>query len=162
MPLAVATPEERTPLVDAHRLRAGVRNREAGILLHRVLELWDGVAPIESLVTAAANEMGASSETIARVRARLGKIAESPTMQRIARAETIARELPIRADGVTLRIDRLIRENGRDIVIDYKSGTPKADDQLQVRQYCEAVARLTGRECGGVIWYLDEDSRGSA
>jgi ATP-dependent helicase/nuclease subunit A len=158
VPVAVAAPEERTPLVDAHRLRAGVRNREAGILLHRVLELWDGVAPIESLVTAAANEMGASSETIARVRTRLGKIAESPTMQRIARAETVARELPIRADGITLRIDRLIRENGRDIVIDYKSGTAKADDQLQVRRYCEAVARLTGRECGGVIWYLDEDS----
>lgn len=158
VPVVVAAPEERTPLVDAHRLRAGVRNRDAGILLHRVLELWDGAAPIESLVTAAANEMGASSETISRVRTRLGKIAESPTMQRIARAETIARELPIRAGGVTLRIDRLIRENGRDIVVDYKSGTPKADDQLQVRQYCEAVARLTGRECGGVIWYLDEDS----
>jgi len=157
VPVHVATPEEPTPLVDAHRLRAGVRNREAGILLHRVLELWDGVAPIDSLVTAAANEMGASSETIARVRTRLGKIAESPTMQRIARAETIARELPIRADGTTLRIDRLIRENGRDIVIDYKSGTPKADDQLQVRRYCEAVARLTGRSCCGLIWYLDED-----
>jgi ATP-dependent helicase/nuclease subunit A len=158
VPVLVATPEERIPLVDAHRLRTGVRNREAGILLHRVLELWDGVAPIESVVTAAANEMGASSETITRVRARLGKIAESPTMQRIARSETIARELPIRADGVTLRIDRLIRENGREIVIDYKSGTAKADDQLQVRRYCEAVAKLTGRSCSGLIWYLDEDA----
>jgi len=135
-----------------------LRNREAGILLHRVLELWDGVAPIDSLITAAANEIGASSEAVARAKSRLANIAQSPTMLRIARAETVARELPIRIDGATLRIDRLIRENGREIVIDYKSGTPKPDDQQQVANYCAALERLTGRACDGVIWYLDDDT----
>jgi ATP-dependent helicase/nuclease subunit A len=157
VPLHVAAPEPIAPIVDAHRLRASVRNRDAGILLHRVLELWDGTTPIDSVVTAAAKELGASGEAIARVRSRLGNIAQSPTMQRIARAETLARELPIRLDGTTLRIDRLIRENGREIVIDYKSGTPKADDQAQVAAYCDALAQLTGRACEGLIWYLDDD-----
>jgi ATP-dependent helicase/nuclease subunit A len=145
------------PLPESYRLRAGIRNREAGILLHRVLELWDGVAPIESVIAEAANETAASSEAVTRVKSRLGNIAQSPTMQRIARAETVAREMPIRIDGTTLRIDRLIRENGREVVVDYKSGTPKPDDRLQVAQYCEALTRLTGRACGGVIWYLDDD-----
>jgi ATP-dependent helicase/nuclease subunit A len=157
VPLGVATPEAAALLPEAYRLRAGIRNREAGILLHRVLELWDGVAPIESLITEAAKEMAASSEAVSRVKARLGNIAQSPTMQRIARAETVAREMPIRVDGTTLRLDRLIRENGREIVVDYKSGTPKPDDQQQVARYCAALERLTGRACGGVIWYLDDD-----
>ena len=157
MPLEPAAPEIIPPLPEPFRRRAGLRNREAGILLHRVLELWDGVAPIASLIAAAANELGASTEAITRVKSRLGNIAQSPTMQRIARAETVARELPIRIDGTTLRIDRLIRENGREIVIDYKSGTPKPDDQAQVAGYCRAVARVTGRACEGLIWYLDDD-----
>jgi ATP-dependent helicase/nuclease subunit A len=157
VPLAVAAPEALPALPESFRLRAGIRNREAGILLHRVLELWDGVRPIESTIAAAANEMAAGSEAVARVKSRLGNIAQSPTMQRIARAETVAREMPIRIDGAALRIDRLIRENGREVVVDYKSGTPKPDDRLQVAQYCEALTRLTGRACGGVIWYLDDD-----
>jgi ATP-dependent helicase/nuclease subunit A len=158
VPLTVATPEPIAPLSEVYRLRAGVRNREAGILLHRVLELWDGVAPIEPLITAGANELGASSEAVMRAKSRLANIAQSPTMLRIARAETVARELPIRIDGTTLRIDRLIRENGREIVIDYKSGTPKPDDRQQVANYCAALERLTGRACDGVIWYLDDDT----
>ncbi len=158
VPLVVATPEPVVALPEVYRRRAGLRNREAGILLHRVLELWDGLAPIESLIAAAANELGASNEAVTRVKSRLGHIAQSATMQRIARAETVARELPIRIDGTTLRIDRLIRENGREIVIDYKSGTPKPDDQAQVAQYCAALARLTGRACEGLIWYLDDDT----
>ncbi|HEX3581126.1 MAG TPA: UvrD-helicase domain-containing protein [Thermoanaerobaculia bacterium] len=158
VPLAAAMPEAVAVLPEAYRLRAGLRNREAGIVLHRVLELWDGVAPIASLIAEAANEIGASTEAVTRVKSRLGNIAQSPTMQRIARAETVARELPIRIDGTTLRIDRLIRENGREIVIDYKSGTPKPDDQAQVAQYCAAVMRLTGRACEGLIWYLDDDT----
>ncbi|HEX3110648.1 MAG TPA: UvrD-helicase domain-containing protein [Thermoanaerobaculia bacterium] len=158
VPLAVALPEPSAPIPEAYRLRAGLRNRDAGILLHRVLELWDGVAPIASLIAEAANELGASTEAATRVKSRLGNIAQSPTMQRIARAETVARELPIRIDGTTLRIDRLIRENGQEIVIDYKSGIPKPDDQAQVERYCQALARLTGRACEGLIWYLDDDT----
>jgi ATP-dependent helicase/nuclease subunit A len=158
VPLAVAMPEAAVPIPEAYRKRAGLRNREAGILLHRVLELWDGATPISSLIAEAASELGASSDAVARVKSRLGNIAQSPTMQRIARAETVARELPIRIDGTTLRIDRLIRENGRELVIDYKSGTPKPDDQAQVERYCQALARLTGRACEGLIWYLDDET----
>jgi ATP-dependent helicase/nuclease subunit A len=157
VPLAVATPEAVVPLPESYRLRAGLRNREAGILLHRVLELWDGALPIESLIAEAANEVGASSEAVARAKSRLGNIEQSATMQRIARAETVAREFHLRLGGTTLRIDRLIRENGREIVIDYKSGTPKPDDQAQVAEYCQALERLTGRACEGLIWYLDDD-----
>jgi ATP-dependent exoDNAse (exonuclease V) beta subunit len=86
--------------------------------------------------------------------------------QRIATAETLGREMPIRflENGITVerRIDRLIRENGRDLVIDYKSGTPEATrvakDREQVTRYANAISAMTGRECGALLWYIDLES----
>ena len=100
------------------------------------------------------------------MRRRLATIARSQTLQRIAAAETIGREFPIRfvEDGVTVerRIDRLIRENGRDVVIDYKSGSPEANrvrkDREQVARYASAIQAMTGRECGALLWYIDLES----
>ncbi len=143
--------------------RAGSRNRAAGILLHRVLELWDARSDVEPLLRQLAAEVAADEESASRVQKRLATIARSPTLQRIARAETIGRELPVRfvEEGtlVERRIDRLIRENGRELVIDYKSGAPDPErvvkDRAQVERYRRAIAAMTGRECGGVLWYVD-------
>jgi ATP-dependent helicase/nuclease subunit A len=160
VPLSIAPPPVAEPLPAATiaMSRAGSRNRIAGTLLHRVLERWDGAAPLDPLVNALAGELGANAQTVARVRQRLGTVSHSKTMRRIAAAETIGRELPVRFAEEERRIDRLIRENGREIVVDYKGGTPKAEDHAQVRRYCEAVTAITGRECGGLLWYIDLDS----
>ena len=52
-------------------------------------------------------------------------------------------------------------EEGREVVIDYKSGTPEegrlSGDRAQVRRYCEAIEAITGRACVGVLWYIDLD-----
>lgn len=143
--------------------RAGSRNRAAGILLHRVLELWDGRSDTEPLLRQLALEAAADADSLTRVRKRLATIARSKMLQRIARAETIGREVSVHfvEDGVLVerRIDRLIREDGRDLVIDYKSGTPDTArvvrDREQVERYCHAVAAITGRPCAGVLWYVD-------
>jgi ATP-dependent helicase/nuclease subunit A len=154
LPLSIATP----PPIEAAEIPLR-RDRTTGILLHRVLELADA-DPLK-LVDAAAAELGASSEAIARVKQRLRAITASPTFRRIAKAETIGRELPLLIDeNGTLadrRIDRLVREKGRELVIDYKTGAPSDEHQLQVRRYCDAIARMTGRPCAGLIWYIDEE-----
>jgi len=142
--------------------RAGARNRVAGIVLHRVLELWDARGDLEPLLRAASSEAGADADSVARVRRRLAVVARSPIVSRIAAAETIGREMPVRfvENGIIVerRIDRLIRENGNDVVIDYKSGDPEgarvAKDREQVYRYCEAVAAITGRPCQGLLWYV--------
>ena len=146
--------------------QANVRQRVAGILLHRVLELWDGRTDPEPLLRQLANEAAADGDTISRVRRRLATIARSETLARITRAQTLGRELPIRfvEDGtlVERRIDRLIRENGHDTVVDYKSGKPDParveKDRAQVAKYAEVVARMTGRPCAAVLWYVDLES----
>jgi len=155
VPLSIAVP----PPVENAQIPVR-RDRGPGILLHRVLELSDG-DPLATLDAAAA-ELGASAEAVAQVKKRLRAITSSETFRRIARAETLGRELPLRIEengAITdRRIDRLIREKGREIVIDYKSGAPSAEHELQVRRYCEAIARVTGRPCEGLIWYIDIDS----
>jgi len=166
VPLEVASPGEAAQTLsmgEVAQRRAGSRNRAAGILLHRVLELWDGREETEALLRRLAIEAGADNDALARVRKRLATIARSPMLQRIARAETIGREVPVhfveKGTLVERRIDRLIREEGRDVVIDYKSGTPDpnrvARDREQVERYCAAISAMTGRECGGVLWYVD-------
>jgi len=137
--------------------RARTRNRAAGIALHRVLERWDGIAPVEPLVAAIVNEQGVDESVAAKLRQRLAVVRDSPTFRRIAEAETIGREVPILADERQLRIDRWIREGDTDVVVDYKSGDPTSRDEEQVRAYCEALARITGRPTAGLLWYIDVD-----
>jgi ATP-dependent helicase/nuclease subunit A len=160
VPLAIAAPAvaQSLPSRDIAMSRAGSRNRVAGILLHRVLERWDGASPPDALIESLAQELGANAQTIARVRQRLGGLSRSQTMLRIQNAETIGRELVIHFGDKEQRIDRLIRENGREIVVDYKSGTPREKDRIQVRRYCDAVAQITGRDCDGLLWYIDLES----
>ncbi len=156
--------ERLTPGEIAAR-RAASRNIAAGILLHRFLELWDGRSEPARLIDRLAAEAAADPETVDRVRRRAAAVSRSPVLQRILRAETVAREMPIRflEDGapVEQRIDRLIREGGREIVVDYKSGAPDparvARDRQQVARYRDAVRAITGRECGGLVWYIDLD-----
>jgi ATP-dependent helicase/nuclease subunit A len=145
--------------------RAASRSRSAGTVLHRVLELWDGLGDPEPLLRQIGAELVADADTLTRVRRRLGTITRSPMLQRIAAAETVGREVPIRfvQDGVVVerRIDRLLRERDADLVIDYKSGTPEAarveKDRDQVARYCAAIRDITGRPCNGLLWYIDGD-----
>lgn len=165
----VATPTQPFETLTSAEIaarRAGSRNRAAGILLHRVLELWDGRSDVEPLLRQLAVEIGADIDTTTRVRQRLATIARSPMLKRIAAAETIGREMPVRflEDDVLVerRIDRLLRESERELVIDYKSGQPEpsrvARDRMQIDKYCAAVSAITGRECGGALWYVDLES----
>ena len=145
--------------------RSSAQRRTAGILLHRILELWDGAAPAEPLLVSAAAEQGVDSATAALVRRRLATIAKSKTFLRIARAETLGRELPIiiERDGeaVERRIDRYLREGDHDLVVDYKSGQPSEGrmiaDREQVSRYCAAMTAITGHRCEGLLWYIDVD-----
>ncbi|MEO8382354.1 MAG: UvrD-helicase domain-containing protein [Acidobacteriota bacterium] len=166
------TPEQLAPATEVltsgeiASARAGSRGKAAGILLHRVLELWDGKGDANALLDQLAVEAAADADTVTRVRKRLATIARSETLQRITRAETLGRELPIRflQDGLLVerRIDRLIREHGRNVVIDYKSGHPDpariAKDRLQLTRYRTALTTLTGRPCDGLLWYVDLES----
>jgi hypothetical protein len=130
-----------------------------------VLELWDGRGDAEPVLRIAAAETAADADAVTRTRRRLQVVARSPVLQRIAAAETVGLELPVRflENGVIVerRLDRLIRENGTETVIDYKTGAADPDrvatDREQVQRYCAAVRAITSRDCRGLLWYVDDD-----
>lgn len=168
VPLEIAVPEavaERLEVQEVREKRGGARSRAAGILLHRVLELWDGRSELEPLLVQLAREAAAEPDTVARVRKRLSAIRGHQMLSLLSSAETVGRELPIRfvEDGqnVERRIDRLIRKDGEYIVIDYKSGaateTSREKNREQVARYCQAIRDLSGSACRGVIWYVGMD-----
>jgi ATP-dependent exoDNAse (exonuclease V) beta subunit len=150
---------------DVKTRRSSAQKRAAGILLHRILELWDGTTPVDPLLQSATAEQGVDVATTALVRKRLATVAKSKTFLRIARAETLGRELPmiIQQNGAAVerRIDRFLREGDNDLVVDYKSGHPSerrlAADRDQVSHYCAAMSAITRRPCVGLIWYIDVD-----
>ncbi len=141
--------------------RASAQKRGAGILLHRILELWDGSSPVDPLLTSIAREQGADVATAELVRKRMATVSKSKTFLRIASAETLGREFPLLTPGGERRIDRFLRENGTDLIVDYKSGQPTerrvALDRQQVDQYCQAMSAITGKTCKGLLWYVDVD-----
>jgi ATP-dependent helicase/nuclease subunit A len=158
---------ELLPRADAAIAKNALANRGAGILLHRVLERWDGTSDIAPLLDALSVELAADPRAIELVRRRLAVVSASAVFGRIAKAETIGREMPIAflddAGAIAQkRIDRLIREADADTVIDYKSGAPDPSrlerDQEQVRGYARAIAKMTGRQCQGLLWYIDTEN----
>ena len=170
VPCVVPQPEDLTPALPRAEIaiaRAAAANRSAGILLHRILERWNGISDVAPLLAALAIELAADERAIDLVRRRLGRVRDSDVFRRIVGAETIGQEMPIVfIDGsgalVEKRIDRLIRENGADTVIDYKSGEPSATrllhDREQVALYSRAVTQMTGRPCRGLLWYIDAEN----
>jgi ATP-dependent exoDNAse (exonuclease V) beta subunit len=160
-------PPPLLPRGDVAIAKNAMANRGAGILLHRVLERWDGTSHAAPLLAALAVEQAADEHAIDLVRQRLAIVRDSAVFQRIAKAETIGREMPIAfvddsGAVVQKRIDRLIREGEADAVIDYKSGKPSESrverDREQVSLYCRVVAKMTGRPCGGILWYIDAEN----
>jgi ATP-dependent helicase/nuclease subunit A len=175
-PLVAAEPEPEVPhAASAPRLdaasiarrRASGRRRDAGIALHRALELWSGIPDqLRAAGEQAGRETSLDSDTTADVVRRLQRLKESPAMRMIRESEILGREVPIffhNSDGRPSegRIDLLVRKEGRLCVVDYKRGQADAQrlarDSAQVRGYCDAVAAMTGEPVDGALWYIDGD-----
>ena len=148
---------------------AASANRGAGILLHRLLELWDGeAASLEVMLRELGKELGADPKTLEITRKRVSGLRSSSSFAKVMRSPVRGREVTVYylgEDGsaVEARIDRLIEdEKGNLAVVDFKSGRPgparALSDHEQVERYCAAIARMSGRPCHGMLWYIDVDS----
>jgi ATP-dependent helicase/nuclease subunit A len=162
---AIPIPEgRREPRHELLRTLAAARRRTTGIAMHRLLERWSFRSEeLEGVVAAVVAELGLSrdeSDSLGRLARR---IAGSPVTKRIAGSEIVGRELPILfrdSSGAPRegRIDLLLRDQGRYLVVDYKSGEPYEErldkDREQVRGYMASISAMSGAECGGMLWYI--------
>jgi ATP-dependent exoDNAse (exonuclease V) beta subunit len=63
-------------------------------------------------------------------------------------------------DGKIIRPDRLILEDDKATVIDFKTGKPAESHKKQIRRYEEKMRELGFDDVTGVLLYLNEDSEG--
>jgi len=61
------------------------------------------------------------------------------------------------SDGKTIRPDRLILEEDRATVIDFKTGKPAESHKKQIRMYEEKIRELGYEKVSGVLLYLNEE-----
>jgi hypothetical protein len=87
----------------------------------------------------------------------INKLMESPQM-----ADWFSSKWEVRNEMHTLlpggkeyRIDRLLLKDMHAIVIDYKTGSPKKDDQKQIGEYCLMLNQM-GFNSEGYLLYLTE------
>lgn len=59
--------------------------------------------------------------------------------------------------GVTRRPDRIIIEDGKAIVIDFKFGEEKAHYLKQVGEYRDLMSMMGYRDIEAYIWYVEKD-----
>ncbi|HQG36755.1 MAG TPA: UvrD-helicase domain-containing protein [Bacteroidales bacterium] len=74
------------------------------------------------------------------------------------RGAEIITETDILAPGGTIRRpDRVIISGDKAIVVDFKFGGEKKEDQKQVQQYCRLIKEMGYSSAEAFLWYVDED-----
>ncbi|MHB1999015.1 MAG: UvrD-helicase domain-containing protein [Solirubrobacteraceae bacterium] len=157
--------------------RAGARARSLGELAHRLLEGVDfarGEPPSCERIAAVARidaELELSDSEVNRLSELLTGVFAAPLSRRIARARRVRRESPFAFSlgagepTVTGAFDVIATEDdGRRLIVDYKSGAVTADEDLallvarrygaQQLIYALAALRDDAREAEVVHWFL--------
>ena len=149
------------------------RARTVGTICHRVLEAWEFGAPAESLVGALEPALDGEGLREGRdavageAREVLEGFLRSPIAARLARAQILARELPVlvRLDDRFVHgvADVVFEEDGEVVVADYKSDdvdesgarSREPEYREQCRAYAEAVRSALGlRGVRAVLLFL--------
>jgi CRISPR/Cas system-associated exonuclease Cas4 (RecB family) len=58
--------------------------------------------------------------------------------------------------GATKRPDRIIMDQGKVVVIDFKFGEESPDNIKQVGQYLSLLTEMGYTECKGYLWYIEK------
>jgi ATP-dependent helicase/nuclease subunit A len=160
------------PVTDARGTvagEAGLAATEVGDAVHRLLEVVDPAAPeVPDLEPVRAWYPTVSDEELERIRSFVASYCESDLAKRIAALSGAAAEQPFALlhDGVLVhgRLDLFWRDDGRALVLDYKTnslaeGTPdeivEADYRLQRLVYALACFRFGVDEVEVVYHFLE-------
>jgi ATP-dependent helicase/nuclease subunit A len=154
--------------------QSGLAATEIGDAVHHLLENVDLASPTEPDVAALAEAVrlrypAATDEEVERIQGLAAAFSKSELAERLARCENAAAERPFafEHDGVLLhgRLDVFHRENGRALVVDYKTNVledespqevVERDYRLQRLVYAVACFRAGAEEVEVVYQFLEQ------
>jgi hypothetical protein len=138
---------------------AGVEasNRIRGIVFHDILADVKVPSDLEGAVDAACASGNLSYDQAAHVKEFLrGRIAEVENMGWFPDdpSKVMLETDIVDVDGHIYRPDRVVIDNGRVLVIDYKFGKHSDKYERQMRTYSEIFRRMGYAEVTAILWYV--------
>lgn len=133
--------------------------RNLGILIHDALALVNTKADIGKAITALIEDGRLSLKQSKELEKALENLLERPELKAFFNNEnTIRNEADIKvSDGKWVRPDRVVFNQEKAWVLDYKTGAEKQSHQQQLQTYKKAMFDLGFKQVNGVLVYLSEE-----
>ncbi len=161
-PAAAGIPVPFVSIASGDRLKLRLRgadifSREEGIVNHDILSRINTPADVEIAVreAVARGEVPASEEKY-RVEYFASLLCGVADRHWFDGSHRVLNEVTILDGSMVHRPDRVLLEDGRAIVIDYKFGAEQRDSYIrQVRRYASLLRKMGYRKVEGYIWYCN-------
>ncbi|MBL3658069.1 UvrD-helicase domain-containing protein [Fulvivirga sediminis] len=129
-----------------------------GILIHNLLASVEVMADQERALETLRYEEGLNKDQIKEISGLLKDLLANPAAKGWFTADwKVYNEMPIILPGAEYRLDRVMIKQNKAIIIDYKTGIPKSEDQRQMTNYKSLLSEMGYEEVQGYLWYLGEN-----
>jgi exodeoxyribonuclease V beta subunit len=133
-----------------------------GTVLHYALEMlhhFDSQS-LDFAMTALSNRFGQTLENAQKeeIKKRIQMLLAYQPFQDLLKNAKQSKEQALSFEGELKQLDLLLEYENHCVVIEYKSSKKYGiKHKNQLRQYCKAIAKITGKESKGILLYLLSD-----
>ncbi len=154
LPVSIAPPDE------IFWEEAGnVYSSSKGKVIHEILAKIDNENGIDKIILQYQNKGLLDHKESEEIKSKITSLIKNPELQKYFKNDKKSRsEIEIIADNEdVIRPDKVILDNDKYIVIDYKTGEEKREHQKQVKNYMEKIKEVTGKNVTGKIVYIGDE-----
>ena len=153
--LSIHAPSKR---YDEEGLRAGSKERDLGIKLHRIFERANNIEELHRAIDALEVDCFVSAEEAVSLHANIEQALQNPTINEwfTKSWDDVKTEAEIITPSDIRRPDRVMIEGSRAVVVDYKFGHTKSKTHTkQMNDYMEIINQMgIYTKIEGHIWYI--------
>lgn len=141
------------------QMDAQMEKASYGIHMHAVLSRMHYSDDVADTLSQIVVEGLITEDERALIEAQLASLMDDPQIAHwFSREWEVRTEVPILLpDGQEPRIDRLLTQGKRAVVVDFKTGAHKASDEQQVLQYVDILRKMNYTEVNGYLLYIGKN-----
>lgn len=129
-----------------------------GILMHRLLSKISVTEDRNRAIQALYYEEGLNDEQKAEIEKLIDQLLGNEVAKSWFSSQwKIFNEMPILTPADEFRPDRVLLKDDKAIIIDYKTGLPKAADRQQMQHYKQLLGEMGYSQVEAYLWYLGEN-----
>ncbi len=128
-----------------------------GIVTHKILSNITYADEVDAAIEKAYHDMEINKEELDHIAGRIRELFENAEIK-----DWFSTKWEVRTEAVVLpgktdprRLDRVLIDNDKAIVIDFKTGTKKPNDEKQVEEYKDLLKEMNYQEVEGYLVYLE-------